>query len=91
MVGQHDSVGILEIIVEGGPVSVSGTDERREERTRATHFRPRIAMDSLRSILALKPPLAHCSAAPLLVTLLRMRRLPTSAAVTAPTMTGLAV
>ena len=50
-----------------------------------THLSPRMAIASLRSILALKPPFTHPSAAPLLANNpRRMNDLPTIAAVTAP-------
>ena len=50
-----------------------------------THLSPRVAIASLRSILALKPPFTHSSAAPLPENSPRRKNdLPTIAAVIAP-------
>ena len=94
MVSQHDmTVSILESLAECRSIPVDKHVRNGDQRSRMTHLRPRIAMASLRSILALNPPFTHWSAAPFPITPLRMRCLPTSAAVTAPrpTMTGVAM
>lgn len=92
VVREHDlTVRVLELRLQRRAVSVSRPYEKSFSRRGAstTHFRPRIAMASFLSILDLKPPFTHSSAA--LLPALRSRVRPAKAAAMAPTPTMIGV